>query len=408
MAATPWPAPPPASPDPSHSIDSPDMRQAGRERLSLALIDARNHTLRLLSFCQEALGSPALALAPPGEIAEPPLWLAGHVGWFSEWWIGRNTQRALGMACPARPMRLGSIEPGADAWWDPDRTVPAQRASAELPDLDATRAYLLETLESTLETLEKAAETDDGLYFYRLALFHEDLRGEQLVVTAQTLCLAPPAASSPDVAGLLALPVAPAAREPLWVPATAWTLGWPGPGFAFAQELGVQAIDVPAFEIDAQPVAWSQFIEFVDDGGYDREALWRPEGWRWLARQDASARRAPRHVEQIGGAGGAVLQNRFGRLVRVAGQQAAVHLGWWEADAWARWAGRRLATEVEWEIAATLAVRRGFRWGEVHEWTAGTLRAWPGFRPDPWSAGTAFDPQPAFGRARVLRGASFA
>ena len=152
---------------------------------------------------------------------------------------------------------------------------------------------------------------------------------------------------------------------------------------------------MPAFEIDAQPVTWSQFAEFVDDGGYDRVGLWRPEGAEWLARQ-AEGRRAPRHVEHIGvahqGMGGAVTQRRFGRTVRLAGQRSAVHVNWWEADAWARWAGRRLATEVEWEIAARASAHHGFRWGDVHEWTANILRPWPGFRPDPWSAGTALRP----------------
>jgi iron(II)-dependent oxidoreductase len=99
---------------------------------------------------------------------------------------------------------------------------------------------------------------------------------------------------------------------------------------------------------------------------------------------------------------------RFGRTLRAAGHRSALHLSWWEADAWARWAERRIATEVEWEIAASASAHLGFRWGDVHEWTAGTLRPWPDFRPDPWSAGTAFDPRAAFGIARVLRGASFA
>ncbi|MBT2333934.1 SUMF1/EgtB/PvdO family nonheme iron enzyme [Variovorax paradoxus] len=399
----PSPSPPLLPAGLPHSIDSPDMRRAGRELLSLALIDARNHTLHLLSLYEEALGSSALAVPRTDDAGVvPPVWLAGHIGWFAEWWIGRNTQRAFGADCPVRPTRLAAIEPGADDWWNPAQSSPAQRWSPGLPDLAQTKAYLLETLESTLELLEHAAETDPGLYFYRLALFHEDLRGEQFIVMAQTLGLP---------LGIEPMPTA-VSREPLLLPSTRWELGLPdGCGFAFAQEQGVHRLDVPEFEIDAQPVTWNQYNEFVDEGGYDREEFWHPEGWHWLASQ-IEGRRGPRHVEQIGaarnGAGGSVLQHRFGATVRAAGHHSAVHLSWWEADAWARWAGRRIATEVEWEIAAHIAARRGFRWADVHEWTANTLRPWPGFRADPWSAGSEFDPVPAFGHARVLRGASFA
>lgn len=380
-----------------HAIDSLEMVHAGRELLSLALIDARNHTLHLLSLCEQAMEAGAAPVEDAHD-ALPPLWLAGHIGWFSEWWIARNTQRAFGIDCPVRPTRLAAIEPQADDWW----SAPPE-AGAPPPDTEATRAYLLETLECTLELLERATETDAGLYFYRLALFHEDLRGEQLVVIAQTLGL--PIGVDPPPA---ALP-----REPLLLPATRWTLGDAEgrTGFGFAQDGGSLAVDVPAFEIDAQPVTWQQFAEFVDDGGYDRTELWLPGGRHWLAQQH-EGRRAPRHVEQIGagrrGEGGAILQRRFGRVVQAAGHQPAVHLSWWEADAWARWAGRRIATEVEWEVAAHAGAHRGFHWGDVYEWTAGTLRPWPGYRADPWSGGSTFDPLPAFGQARVLRGASFA
>ncbi len=398
MAQTPRPPPAPAVAT-SQSIDSPDICRAGRDLLSLALIDARNHTLHLLSLYEQALGEGMPVPRSPDVV--PPVWLAGHVGWFAEWWIGRNTQRAFGAECPARPTRLAAIEPGADDWWSTAQMAQAQRGMPDLPDLSQTKAYLLETLESTLELLENAAETDAGLYFYRLALFHEDLRGEQLVVMAQTLGLP---------LGFEQAPIA-VTREPLLLPATRWELGMPDSGFAFTQERAAHRVDVPEFEIDAQPVTWNQFIEFVDDGGYDREELWHGEGWRWLAAQ-IEGRRGPRHVEQIGaarhGSGGSVLQQRFGATVRAAGHHSAVHLSWWEADAWARWAGRRVATEVEWEIAAHTAARRGFRWADVHEWTAGTLQPWPGYRADPWSAGGEFDPAAAFGRARVLRGASFA
>src|SRR5205814_8651692 len=69
---------------------------------------------------------------------------------------------------------------------------------------------------------------------------------------------------------------------------------------------------------------------------------------------------------------------------------------------------RRLRTEVDWEMAAHVAHRRGLRWGEVVEWTAGTLRPWPGFAADAWTVHTDLEAAPNFGRARVRRGASFA
>ncbi|MEO7743278.1 MAG: hypothetical protein ABIR98_10095, partial [Usitatibacter sp.] len=143
----------------SHAIDTPDMRRAGRELLSLALIDARNHTLHLLSLYEDALGSAALPVER-GEGVLPPIWLAGHIGWFAEWWIARNTQRAFGIDCPVRPTRLAAIEPQADDWWNPLQGGAERPWSPDLPDLGQTKAYLLETLEGTLELLERAAETD--------------------------------------------------------------------------------------------------------------------------------------------------------------------------------------------------------------------------------------------------------
>lgn len=379
------------------AIDQPDMRRAGPQLLSLALMDARNHTLGLLALHEKAqhggLGVPCRA-----EL-ELPAWLAGHIAWFAEYWIGRNPQRALGPACPAGALRLASIEPMADTWYQPALAPHAQRWALALPDFGALRAWMLEVLESTLELLERAPPDDAGLHFFRAALFHEDLRGEQLVVIAQTL----------GVPLGLALPGGLQPRDPVLIPSASWQLGWPGEGFAFDVERGALQVQVPEFEIDAQPVSWAQFVEFVDDGGYDRQELWHPEGWAWLQREaQAEGRRGPRHVEQIGVASGAVMQSHFGRPARKSGSQSAMHVTWWEADAWARWAGRRLPSEMEWEMAALLAGRRGFRWGDVREWTASTLRPWPGFQADAWSLGSDLEAQPLFGRARVLRGASFA
>ncbi|MBA2675864.1 DinB family protein, partial [Ramlibacter sp.] len=165
------------------SLDAPETRGAGRELLSLALMDARNHTLYLLRDFEQALG-PALE-APRAPRMPPPAWRVGHAGWLAEAWIGRNPQRGLGAACPPDAVRLASIEPRSDGWFDPLLVSPSQRWDIALPSPNQLRAYLLETLEDTLELLEKTQPDDASLYFFRMALFHEDLRGEQLVAQAQ-------------------------------------------------------------------------------------------------------------------------------------------------------------------------------------------------------------------------------
>lgn len=374
------------------------MREAGRELLSLALIDARNHTLQLVGRLAEGLDARAWVVPEWPEI-DPPLWELGHVGWFQERWIARNMQRQRGAQCDPRAPRLPSVEAQADAWWDDAQVPHDQRWSLGLQDLDEIKGFLLATLETTLELLEKTREQDEPLYFYRLALFHEDMHGEALITLAQTLGLALPL----DIPG----PVA--ARAPLLVPAMRWELGSPAQGFAFDNEREMHEVRIPEFEIDAQPVNWSQFVEFVDDGGYDRSELWHADGWTWLQQQSVGTGqhmggRAPRYVDQIGVASGAVMQTRFGSPRRMLGTQPAMHVSWWEADAWCRWAGRRLPAEVEWEAAVNAAARRGFRWGEVWEWTASTFRPYPGFVVGPWQDYS----QPCFGSQKVLRGASFA
>ncbi|MCZ8250940.1 MAG: selenoneine synthase SenA [Hylemonella sp.] len=388
-------------PVPSFSrLDKADLRTAGRELLSLALMDARNHTLFLIGEYQKAMEGQGVDFPCLPEL-NPPLWELGHVGWFQERWIGRNLQRHQGQRADPQATPLASVQPQADFWWDSSRMPHDRRWSLSLPPLADIKAYLLTTLESTLELLAKTPDEDDALYFYRLALFHEDMHGEAFIYMAQTLGLRLK----------LPLPAPGLVREPLWLPATRWRLGLnAGQGYTFDNERPAHEVAVPEFEIDAQPVSWTQYVEFVADGGYDRPELWLPAGWEWLQQQAQGdeGRRAPRHVEQIGlararGQGG-VLQRWFGNTVRVAGWSPVMHLSWWEADAWCRWAGRRLPSEVEWEVAAHQAANRGFRWGDVWEWTGTTFQGYPGFQADPYRDYS----EPWFGTHKVLRGASLA
>lgn len=372
----------------SVDIDSPRMREAGRDALSLALIDARNHSLRWMAACEQALAASDWGVPPQAGI-DPPLWTFGHLAWFQERWIARNLQRARGTACDPSQARLASILAQADDWYDPQAVGEARRRELELPEPQATRQFLVDTLETTLELLAATDDSDDALYFHRLALFHEDWHAEALAVLSQAVGFD---------AGLLAAPATAAPGRPLFFPATVHSLGSAPGGFVFDNEKWAHEVAIPEFEIDAQAVSWAQFGEFVEDGGYDDARWWSGVGWDWVQRL---GRRCPRHVEQLRHG---VLAQRFGRLTRVPLAQPAMHLSWYEADAWCRWAGRRLPTEVEWEHAALAGASRGLRWGQVWEWTASTLRPYPGFAADPWRDYS----QPWFGRHKVLRGASFA
>ena len=351
------------------NVDTAAMRGAGRDALSLALMDARNHSLRWFAAFEDT------------PVAAQALWALGHVAWFQEHWIARNVQRQRGERGDATIPKLAPILPEADALF-------AERADEPLPDAPTLRQYLVDTLETTLELLGGAGDGDDALYFYRLALLREDELVERYAELAQTEGIE---------TGLLAPMPARPAQAVLLFPATRWSLGQSPGGLVFDNEKWAHEVALPEFEIDAQAVSWAQYAEFVADGGYDDKRMWSETGWDWLQR---SGRRTPRHVDQMGGG---VLQMRFGKLMRVPLALPVVHVSWHEANAWCRWAGRRLPGEAEWEAAAVLGATRGFRWGEVREWTAGTLRPYPGAPAQPSPGQRADD------RAwRVLRGASFA
>jgi gamma-glutamyl hercynylcysteine S-oxide synthase len=371
------------------TVESSQMRHAGKGLLSLALMDARNHTLRWMSAMEAAFADPPWTL-PAQAGRDPPLWSLGHLAWFQEYWVARNVQRQRGPRADGRSLRLASIEPSSDRWFDPAQAPRSVRDSLDLPSPQALRQYLADTLETTLELLEHAPEEDDALYFFRLVLFHEDLQCEAFAELSQAVGF--DARLLPPLATL-------AARAPLAFPASRFRMGSPAGGFAFDNERPAHHEAVPEFEIDAQAVTWGQYCEFVEDGGYDEPAHWSPEGWAWVQRD---GRRTPRFVEQMRQS---VLLQRFGKTTRVPMAQPAMHLSWHEADAWCRWAGRRLPTELEWEMAAVQGASRGWRHGQVWEWTAGSFRPYPGFEPGP---DASYSP-PAFGAGhKVLRGASFA
>lgn len=361
------------------------MRDGPPQAVRAALLGARERTLALAQDFRAALGSrPRL---PVGPGLNPPLWEWGHVAWFQEWWLARNPQRALGVRADPDAPRPASRVAEADRWYDSSRVEHRTRWDLPLPGADETLAYLRATLEGTLELLDALPADADGdaLYFFRLAVLHEQMHAEAAAMIAQLIGI--PLRES-------TLPATVEATGEIDVPAATVRLGSPVRGFAFDNELGPHEVEVSAFAIDAEPVTWGRFLPFVEEGGYADPRWWSTQGRVWLANQrhrhPAHLRPAPQGWEQLRGGAWQPLQSR----------EVALHLSAHEAEAWCRWAGRRLPTEAEWECAAL--TQPGFRWGHAWEWTASAFLPYPGFQPHPYRDYS----QPWFGSRRVLRGAS--
>lgn len=383
------------------------MRRAGADLLSLALMDARNHSLQVHAAFREGVRAardqasadrPVIdsALLRAVDCAHPDLWL-GRLGWFQEAWIARNVQRRRGRGCDPLAARLASIDPDADALWDPRLADASGRPGADRPTDEAVRRYLVDTLEVTLDLLPlHPQDDDDDLYFFRLALFHEDEQAERLLDLAHALGLALPQQRWPDLQPQ-ALRIA--------LPGGSQALGWGDdePGFTFEADRGRLSVPLQGGDIDATPVTWQQYLEFIQDGGYEDRRWWSDTGWCW---REALSRQAPRHVQSTTGA---VTLLRDGRPTRVALQQPVLQVTAHEAQAWCRWAGRRLPTEAEWQAAAQRLGARGWRWGACWEWTADHLAprpsgSWLACEPTEPAAGHPQHLGDAWGRHIVLRG----
>lgn len=172
----------------------------------------------------------------------------------------------------------------------------------------------------------------------------------------------------------------------------------PGSGFVFDNEEWKHAVNLPAFAIARRAVSNAEVLAFVEDRGYARREFWSEAGWRM---REGLSLDHPRYWVRRDGAWGV---RRFDRVLALDPDEPVRHVSFHEAQAWCRWAKRRLPSEAEWECAAT-AGELGRLPGEVWEWTSSRFSPYPGFSADPYAEYSA----PWFAEDhRVLRGGSFA
>ena len=411
-------------------------------RLCGALQEARARTLELVAdLTDEQLLGPRLA------IVNPPIWEIGHVAYFQEYWTLRHLRRQSPLLADA------------DALYDSARVAHDTRWDLPLPSRDETLAYMERVLDGVTKEFQGsgsaagAARPYDQEYFLRLALFHEDMHAEAITYTRQTLGYGVPRVTisqqatwdRQEVKGEQA-ETSPEAEElgDAEIPGGRFWLGSPpGCGFVFDNEQWAHTVEVRPFSISRTAVSNEQFAAFVADGGYRRQELWCGPGWRW---REATGAEHPVYWQLL--ANGRWWRRNFDQLLPLESRHPVLHVNWYEADAYCRWAGRRLPTEVEWEMAASAEPTSGGRaiterkrrypWGDdpptparanldwramgclnvealpagesafgcrqmlgnVWEWTADNFAGYPGFAPGPYQEYSA----PWFGDHKVLRG----
>jgi iron(II)-dependent oxidoreductase len=316
----------------------------------------------------------------------PLVWDLGHIAAFEDLWVSREAGLEL-------------LRPELTSVYDADETPRADRGELAYLRRPEALEYMAAVRERTQSALGRVSP-----FIAEMLVQHEHQHNETML---QTLQLAAPGVYEPERP---APSDRPAASGTLAVEAGRAVIGDSGEGFAYDNERPQHEAELAAFRVDLAPVTNAAFAEFVDDGGYSHPELWRPEGWA-VRRSEGWER--PLYWTADGGV------RRFDRTVSREDELPVMHVSWFEADAFARWRGARLPTELEWERAATLADGEpgnldqldfapgpaGPFMGDCWEWTASEFDGYPGF---------AAYPYPEYSQVffcsgmRVLRGASWA
>ena len=405
------------------TTESPVDPEAIRRRALDTLTTARARTT-LLTSCVE---DPDLT-AQHSPLMSPLVWDLAHIGNQEELWL----LRAVGGGDPMRP----EIDTLYDAFEHPRSERPALPL---LPPAEA-RAYAAEVRGRVLDLLEKTdfhgtRLTAAGFAFGMIAQ-HEQQHDETMLITHQ-LRKGPQALIAPDP------DPAPPFTGPaeVLVPGGEFTMGTDSEPWALDNERPAHRVEVADFHLDTTPVTNGAYLRFIEDGGYDEPRWWHPAGWAHIRQHGI---RAPQFWHSDSGQW---LRRRFGATEVVPPDEPVVHVSWYEADAYARWAGRRLPTEAEWEKAArhdpATGTSRRYPWGDanpspehanlgqrhlrpapagsypagesplgvrqligdVWEWTASDFLPYPGFRAFPYKEYSEVFYGPEY---KVLRGGSFA
>ena len=342
-------------------------------RLRQALIAQREYTLALYADLPLAYWHPQRF--PRRATINPPLWELAHIAWFQEFFALRW--------CEDDPS--GSRQPSclkvADQLFDSRAVAHDARWQLDYPSKAACFDYMQCVLENVVHALEKSAESDR--YGFQLVLLHEDMHAEALAMTLATLGLVVPSV----LPRRLEIGSSHVPSKGIYIAGGAAQMGVRANAFGFDNEKPPQLVRLDPFEIDARVVSDAEFAAFCASSAYQTPRFWSAEGNAWRV-SDRRNGQHPARTDQ-------------------SAALAAMHVNYFEAEAYCHWQNRRLPTEAEWEFAAVSSDEFLGSTGHVWEWTASPFAAYPGFKAEryreysePWFQSHGV-------RHQVLKGGSF-
>ena len=315
--------------------------------------------------------------------ASPVKWHLAHTTWFFETFVVTAVQDGYRTPDPAYRVLFNSYYQAVG----PQHPRPS-RGLLSRPSLDDVLAYRAHVDRAMAECCERA-RTDTALAArIELGLNHEEQHQELILTDVLHLLSCNPLHPAYDAGDAVSASEAPEMR---WIRYRAGvaTIGHLGDAFAFDNETPRHRVWLEAFELASRPVTNAEYAAFVADGGYRRPELWLALGWDLVRAEQWTA---PLYWIEAGGAWHAFTLQGLHPLDPGA---AVVHISYFEADAYARWAGARLPTEFEWEAVAARgreaaaidswspaarAAGTSLRHGEVWEWTSSSYAPYPGYR----------------------------
>jgi iron(II)-dependent oxidoreductase len=308
-------------------------RPLSRSEIAERLLEARARTLLLVA----PLDDEDLRIQHD-PLMSPIVWDLGHIAHFEEVWLLENIEGE------------GLGREGLRGMYDPFRNPRAIRAGLDLPDRRAACEYLATVRDAVVRQVERLDRVqpspllEDG-YVFRMVLQHEYQHNETILQTLQ-LKKGRPYPASRAVGRPSRHEHAPALDASVRIPAGRYTLGTDDRSEAYDNERPRHAVELAAFDMDVYPVTNDAYQAFIADGGYDRSELWSDEGWGWRTEAGLTA---PQYWFRRDGAWWHRVMDDERPIDPL---RPVCHVCFWEAEAFARWAGKRLPTEAEWEVAA--------------------------------------------------------